>query len=244
MKSIFISLIFLAFLYACSTSSERETLPVLNQFKINVPEPSGLSFGKDFQSLWVVSDNPDNRIYEIELDGTIIQKLPFSGEDLEAIAFDAANNVIWVAEEQNREIIKLNLIGTVMQKVKLNIPEIDDHGLEGIAINPATGLWIANEKSPLKIFSFNMDFQLVGEIVPGNVKDISGMETDVENGLLWIISDESEKLVSWNITTGKIKSYNIPVSKAEGIAVNPYENRIYIVSDEEAQIYVFGFPDL
>ena len=73
-QKIFLVFVMLA-IGGCNTQREIEQisestyLQLINEYLVDVREPSGLCFGEDNQSLWTVSDPPVNKIYEINLHG-------------------------------------------------------------------------------------------------------------------------------------------------------------------------------
>ncbi|MEJ2629262.1 MAG: hypothetical protein P8078_11980, partial [bacterium] len=54
------------------SATAKDVLQPISVFDMEVQEPSGLSFGENNQSLWTVSDPPDNKVYEIDLHGAIL----------------------------------------------------------------------------------------------------------------------------------------------------------------------------
>ena len=85
-----------------SVNPDSLYLSLIDAREIPINEPSGLSLGKFNQSLWVVSDAPENEIYEMSLEGEIIQKLDFKGEDLEGIVYDSLKNILLVVAFRHR----------------------------------------------------------------------------------------------------------------------------------------------
>ena len=79
--------------------------------------------------------------------------------------------------------------------------------------------------------------------------DFSGICYDATQRAFWIVSDKAKRvyvydwaanqvLQSMPLGYGKDGDYE-EVEKAEGVAVDPLANRLYVVSDEEARLYVF-----
>ena len=227
---------------SCSTGNPVEkSLTPVNEYDLLIPEPSGLSFGSNYESLWVVSDRPKEGIYQISLDGKIIQKLDYEGNDLEGISYDFSDNTVWVVEEQQKEIIKLTLDGTVLIRQKLDISLDANYGLEGISVADSQYLWVTNEKNPGAIFRINLNsYKSETQKIFDFVKDYSGLCYDADSGNLWLVSDESELLVRWNVLDNQSERFSIPVKKAEGVAYRPSDNSIFIVSDAEGRLYHFA----
>jgi uncharacterized protein YjiK len=224
-----------------SVNPETLSLSLVDALDILIEEPSGLSLGKSNQSLWVVSDSPVNEIYQISLEGDLLQKLDFKGEDLEAIVYDSLNNVLWVAEEKKREIIEIALDGTELSRYSINIDNTDNNGLEGIAIDQTGHIWIANEKDPEALLSLNYDFSVRKMIMLNIAKDYSGICADEIDSRIWIVSDESRLLIQYDADTDLVRQYNLPYDKAEGIAVNTEDNLIYVVRESTSQLFIYEY---
>ncbi len=231
------------FTYIILSCSENTTSPpnlelvTINSYNLQIQEPSGLTFGKGYQTLWTVSDLPDGNIYEIDLQGNILRTLDFKGDDLEGITYDHLNNILWAIDEQKNEIIKLSPDHGELQRTSIPALASDNHGLEGISFENLNKLWIANEKLPKKIFLLNSDFSIEEEYEPDLAEDYSGLCVDPEKSTLWIVSDESQLLIKWSPYDGKVEKYSLPIQKAEGIAVNHQNGQIFIVSDGEQKLY-------
>ena len=131
-----------------SIKGNHSTLSLISEIPLNILEPSGLSLGKNNRSLWVVSDAPESEIFEINLQGDVLRKLNFTGDDLEGIAFDSLGNTLWVVEEKLRQIVQLNLTGQVLKRYNVVIDGDPNNGLEGISISHQSDIWTVNEKNP------------------------------------------------------------------------------------------------
>ena len=220
-----------------STNPPNMELVTINSYNLQIREPSGLSFGKDYQTLWVVSDLPYGNIYEISLEGNILRTLDFRGDDLEGITYDQTENVLWAIDEQRNEIIKLCPDQGELERVTIPVYASAEHGLEGISFESQNKYWIANEKLPKKLFLLNSDFSVEQEYEPDLAKDYSGLCVNPANGILWIVSDESQLLIKWSTRDGIYEKYDLPMKKAEGIAINHQNGQIFIVSDGEQKLY-------
>jgi len=222
-----------------SLNPDSLSLSLIDTREIAIKEPSGLSLGKSNQSLWVVTDSPENEIYEISLEGEIIQKLDFKGEDLEGIVFDSLNNILLVVEEKKREIIEIALDGTELARHSFNIDGNDNNGFEGISINPSGQIWIANEKEPVLLASLNSDFSLNILVQLNVAEDYSGLSFGDQDDQMWIVSDQSKLLIQYNATTDIVKKFNLSFDKAEGICVDASKNLIYIVRESNNRLITY-----
>lgn len=230
--------------FSCS-SQENNYLQIepISEMSIDINEPSGLSFGYNNQSYWVVGDGENGRIYHLTLNGDFINKLDYHGQDLEGISYDQAENVLWVVEEQRRELLKMDLFSNILRRQTFDLESTTNHGLEGVCFINNDEIWICHEKSPRKILSLNNELTVSNELKIQGTKDFSGLAYNKADSSLWIISDESKVLIRWDKNTGNTKKYSIPIIKAEGIAINTEDSTIHIVSDKTAKIYIFNIPE-
>ena len=138
-----------------------------------------------------------------------------------------------------------------------------NNGLEGIAWNSSSETVFAlKEGQPGLLIEVSPDLQSIlnhrvlgaeqgfldRELAPEAI-DFSGLCHDRQRDCLWIISDKARRLFlydwqddrviqSCRLAYGDDGDYR-EINKAEGIAVNPEANRLFIVSDKEARLYIF-----
>jgi len=60
------------------------------------------------------------------------------------------------------------------------------------------------------------------------------------SGKFWIVSDESQMIYRWSKKNDVNEQYSLPINKADGVAYNAINGRLYAVSDSEARMYVFS----
>lgn len=228
----------------CSTSEpaapqqQAPQLQLLATFSLNVPEPSGLSLGSEAKSLWTVSDQT-NRIYRLDLSGKVLQTLAYTGIDLEGVVFDTTRKVLWVAEEQTREIVKVDLSGAELERHRI-LNGQDNSGLEGICLDSSGTIFLLKEKNPGLFIELNRDFSVKQQLELGFAGDYSGICCAGAPGEFWIVSDQSQMVYRWSRKNGVSERYSLPINKAEGVAYNVTNGRLYVVSDSEAKLYVFS----
>ncbi len=139
----------------------------------------------------------------------------------------------------------------------------DNKGLEGVTWNTDDGtIFVLKEGGPGLLIEVSADLQTIkGHKVlnesngfrdtnlSGNEIDFSGICYDATRRAFWIVSDKAKRVYLYDWTAnqvvhsaplgyGKDGDYE-EVEKAEGVAVDPGANRLYVVSDEEARLYVF-----
>jgi uncharacterized protein YjiK len=240
-----ITKILLLFLLLACSLEESESQPLLvpiREIPLSITEPSGLAFGANYGSYWVVSDGQFGKIYQLTLNGVIVRELQYVAEDMEGISYDHNQNTLWVVEERSREVLKFDLNGNLLQREQLAIEDNSDSGLEGITFINNREVWVSNEKSPRILLKIDENFDIENQLDLTKAKDYSGLSYNPVDSTLFIISDESKLLIKWDMTKGAVTKYSLPIAKAEGVSVNPVDQTIHIVSDETAIIYVFNIP--
>ena len=140
-------------------------------------------------------------------------------------------------------------------------------GLEGITWNTKTGtIFVMKEKVPGLLVEVSSDLQTIlnhqllndkngfcdTEVGP-DVLDFSDICYDQSRDRFWIVSDKAKRLFLYDWKGNKViqsatLGYGIngkyrEIKKAEGVAIDPDANRLYVVSDEEARLYVFDIRD-
>ncbi|RLC54296.1 MAG: hypothetical protein DRH79_01020 [Candidatus Cloacimonadota bacterium] len=228
-----------------STEPEDQFVLVLDfEVGLDIAEPSGLTYDPTTQTLWTVNDPPTNQIYNIGLDGELLQTLSFVGNDLEGIAFDTSTNTLWIAEEELSEIVNVSLQGEELQRVELNISQYyGGTGLEGLCLGNSGEFFLLKERSPGMFIEVSADFATLTETELTFADDYSGICYDSTRDGFWIVSDESEMLYLWDLTNGVREQYSLGFSKAEGIVYIAETNSFYIVSDSEEKLYKFHIEE-
>lgn len=239
-SSIFYSLLFFVLL-GCSNNSEPGDPPVKEltlqrTIQLSFGEPSDISFGADYNSLWTVSGKT-NLIYLIDLNGNILRTLKYSGNDIEGIAFDKSDSTLWIAEEKERTILHLNLNGDVLKKKVINIFGLPNNGPEGICIDNNNYIYLLNEKNPDAIYVLDKKLNLLEEKELKFANDYTGI--DFIDGIFYIVSDESKTLTFFDPLKGPTNSYNLPFTKFEGVAVHKDKSTIYLLNDSLATLYEY-----
>lgn len=226
----------------------EQELELINVFDVAVSDPSGLAIDTDGVHLWTVSDDPGKGMYKITKQGIVVKHAPFNSDDLEGIVVDPTNNTLWVVEERLREVLNVSREGVVLSRTKLEIEaNRPNDGLEGITIHPETlDFYVLNEKNPRLLIRLNRELE-IQETVPMDydgiffMGDVAGITYDEVEDVLWIISDESRKIVVIDMEYNPIRMYRTGIVKGEGIAVDPHNRRLYAVCDRESLLYVFGY---
>ncbi|SFS64562.1 SdiA-regulated domain-containing protein [Lutibacter maritimus] len=240
---VILSVIFILFV-SCSKNNEvfpvNNGLELINSYKINVLEPSGLAINNDGTILYTVSDST-NKIYKLSTAGDVLQTFEYSGNDLEGISV-FTNTKLLVVEERTKEVVEYDMETGNFNKHKIDYNNTTaNSGLEGVAYNfNDETIFILNEKDPGLLIRLNPNYTIKTSTTLNFASDYSGVFHESATDNLWIVSDQSRTINKCNLEGNLIKSYPINVIKAEGIAVS--NDKIYIVSDAEAKLYIFKKP--
>ena len=140
-------------------------------------------------------------------------------------------------------------------------------GLEGITWNNETGtIFVMKEGVPGLLIEVSSDLQsiqnhqLLNEAngfydteVDASKLDFSDLCYDPHRDRFWIISDKGQRLFLYDWKANKvIQSAKLgygkdgeyrEIEKAEGVAIDPDTNRLYVISDEEVRLYVFDIRE-
>jgi len=209
------------------------------KIQLNIPEPSGITSFNN--TLFIVSDK-NGTVYKTSLDGEILQKIKLKYDDLEGITIDKSTQNFWVVDESKRTLLILNSNGEILQKIKIKgKQQHKNNGLEGVCfVDDENSLVVLNEKQPKQLLVLNLKGEITRKIDLNFSKDISGICFDESSNSFWVVSDESQLILNISKKGELIKSYNIPVKKAEGIVI--ISNKLYVVSDSENALYIFKKP--
>ena len=216
-------------------------LEKLNEFDLDITEPSGLSFGADGTSLLIVSDNT-NKVYETDLEGNLIRELHYEGMDLEGVTFNTDEQIIAVVEERKRQLVLLDYPeGNELERFDIITGGTSDNkGLEGISYSKNnSAYYIVNEDAPGELIIWNKAFGNISTTELHFASDYSAIFVDTKNGLLWIVSDESQALYKCAYNANVLMEYALPGVKFEGIVVDADQHLVYLVNDKTFKLYIF-----
>ncbi len=226
---LFVGFLILSLPIACSKSNPAQPTadPIWPSitYQLDIPEPSGVCFGKNYETLWIVSDAPHNKVYQTDLQGRILRILDFKGDDLEGITYDHTDDVLWLAEEQLQEIIKISTGSLELERFRVPVEKFGPNGLEGVTLARPFGFWVTNEKNPVVLARLD---SLGNRVYIYNValaEDYSDVCSDPTRNILWIVSDESRLLIAWSPESGVAERYRLPFEKAEGVALTRIHDR-------------------
>lgn len=211
-------------------------LNLLQSYSTDVPEPSGLCFGPNKQTLLTVSDET-NMVYELDLEGKIIRTLNYEGKDLEGVTYNASKNIVAVVEEADREVSLIDYSsGNFIQKYEINVHVgAENSGLEGISFNSNNNLYyIVNETNPDLMILWSPETGQISETDLDFAADYSGIFVDGAKSALWFVSDESRKLYKCDYNANVKIEYSLDALKYEGVVIDG--KAVYIINDATAEL--------
>jgi uncharacterized protein YjiK len=224
-------------------------MPLLETHVLSLTEPSDLAIDETGTILWTVTKSPV-RVRQLDLQGNVTKTLSYVGEDLEGVAYDPSNKTLWIAEEEKREVIHLDLSGVVLGKCALALTGQPNQGLEGICLDDSGTVFVLNQRHPGLFIRLKPDRVLLpaphdslviaSELGLGFAGDYNGMTYDAQQKSFWITSDMSQKLYRWT-PNRVLAQYPMSFGKPEGVAYDPVRHRVYVVSQVTSTLYVFDY---
>jgi len=221
------------------------SLELINSKLLDIAEPSGLTWALNGIDLIVVDDRT-NKAYIIDKNGKKLSSFPFQGDDTEGITIDNYNNEIWIAEEAESELVRLNSSGIKQESYKIDINrDSKKKGLEGLSYDSINKVfYILNEAEPGLLIKWQINNGIISQKELDFAQDYSGIFFDNADQNLWIISDQSRELFYCDKEANVKQSFSLDLQKAEGIVVDIANERIYIVSDSEQKLYIYKITKL
>ena len=240
-SALFLFLIIIYFSNFSQTGETSKSLYPFQEFKLKVPEPSGLYFDSKTNTLWTVSDE-NSTIYQLDSTAQIINKIFVNGKDLEGITF-VNDSLLAVILERERTVVLLNNAGKEINRFKLNLIGEPNKGIEGISFNSDSGtFYVINEKKPRLLLEIDITGQETNTFNLDLATDFSGLSYENKENHLWIISDENQSILECTLSGKLINKYSVDIEQIEGIAIDSENKILYLVSDPEEKLYKFHLP--
>lgn len=260
---IALSIISLSLIFAFAIYYYLTNYPQLDNYHVTIdgqPVPningglSGLTWNPDTQTLFAVTDAPSS-VIELSPEGNILRTLKADKPaDLEAIEY-IGNNRYYLSQEKKGA---LAMVTIDKHTSRINISHAETYhppmssekknsGLEGLAWKPELEKMVAaQEKKPVRIYNVSHDGEeykthtssLNDILLSWYIHDISGMDFDASTSRVYILSDESKKVITVNgdhklrfmpLTAGHYGLHK-DIPQPEGIATDNAGN-LYIVSE-------------
>ncbi len=241
----------------------------LRRKKGELREPSGLSVARDGRSLWVVSDDTkrvfrisldggileDRGVEARDLEGIAAHP----GRDLLLAVQEEANRILELDARNGRCLRNVRLADLEgFEPLAASFAGDANKGLEGVAFDAdGSRVFVLKEADPVLLIELDPDLERIVShrrlgpkqgFVSGSEEalDASGLAPDEAPGNLWIVSDRGRRVVLYDWGQDRVVgSASLPsadgglVEKPEGVAYVAATDRLYVVSDKKARLYVY-----
>ncbi len=235
--------------------------------RVGFREPSGICFHTLRGTLFVVGDKGD--VAELKTDGTLLKAARLPQADLEGITHHPLTGLLYAAVEGADNILELDPDNLALRRTfsisrKLNgktVLKKDGGGIEAIAFVPASahpeggtfyvGNQAANPDSPhdlSAVFEVEVPLKSGGSHAQllrswdAGVDDIADLHYDGTSGLLYLISDQANRLVAMSRRGEWRQAWDLPGDKQEGFTIDSQGN-LYVAQDSGG-ILKLGWRDL
>lgn len=225
---------------SAAQTPEGETLTLLYSQSLKVKEPSGLALDPERKTLWAVGDNGD--VYQLSLKGEVLTRFRDVGADLEGIAFSPVDSTLWVVDEADNSLIQLSRSGHRLVRHQVALRSENNKGLEGICLDTLGRVFVVNEKKPGLFIALAPDLGIERQLGLTFAGDYSDLAFDAQGNDFWVLSDEDRALFLWHPDRGVLRTFALPFTNPEGVAIDAVARRLYLVSDAEHRLYVFELP--
>ncbi|MDR1647398.1 MAG: SdiA-regulated domain-containing protein [Zoogloeaceae bacterium] len=222
---------------------------------------SGLTYDDRTQTLYLAVNNPAE-IVELTTEGRLLRRIQVRGvEDLEGLTHIQDDQFVLIDERRQR-LYRISIPPETTQVDMTNAPWMElgillngNLGFEGVSWNSHLGLlFVAKEKSPLRIFSIKGFLPNVQANNPLNLeirewqlkvdprrflRDLSSLSLHDRTGHLLVLSDESKMLAEYSKAGDLVSMAPLwrgwhglarAIPQAEGVTVDP-QGTLYIVSE-------------
>ena len=242
-KTQYLIAIYFAFFCSFCGNNTKEISEKTFTFSVSehipVPEPSGLDLSFDETGFWIVSDE-NSTVFLLDGWGNVVKSFKVKGADLEGITV-IDDSTLAVVLERTREVVILDTSGIELRRAKINLRGELNSGLEGITYSPKEKIfYILNEKKPRLLITLDKNLVELKRDTLNFSKDVSGIFFDDKDNTLWILSDESQRISKTDLSGKLIEEFKIKISQPEGITFNKTHTKLYIVSDNTENLYVFN----
>lgn len=216
--------------------------------KERIAEPSGITYHPTRRSLFIADDS--GNVYELNLQGTLIQAKGVNELDIEGITMDPGTGLLYAAVEGDEVILELEPETlTVKRDFRIGrsfkgeqLLKKGGMGIEAIAFVPDTShpeggtFWVGNQSFSLKekdepsvvcevVLPLRSETakKSVGTIINAykmNFIDISGLAYDPQDDVLVLISDTTNLLVEIKREGTLLSKYLLPGDEQEGVTLD------------------------
>lgn len=242
MRKILITLSVVLFALASCKDNAVESggLNPIVVYQLLVTSPSSIAYNIERNSLYAVSEQ-NGYLYELSLSGFLLNSVNLNATRPKGISFLSRDTLI-IAEEGTGKLVKYTSSGVRLNAFSLNVSTQNGYGLNGVSYSkirdeyfavtrqrPSLWLQISNSGAEIKRLEVNFS------------SDLTDIYYDSAEGVSWLLSSASHLLFKLDNNGNVIKSWGLPVTYPEGITFDN-QNRMYIVSNYDAKLYVFEKP--
>ncbi len=236
-RNIFCAL--LAFLHSGCSSKSKDDSHII----ASIPEASGIDYCKNSGTLVIAND--EGSFYEIKLDGAILKTHKLGDYDLEGVVCEEDRFIFAV---ENGDILVVDRHSFAIEYLKLRgIEHLNKKtGIEGIVKIEDGYLLTAQTKKHKKdaiflVVKLDDNYATVTRTIHHGIIDSAGM--DYNEGILYIVSDTSDKLYLYHLKDAKIiKEIILPPFDQEGIALDDHGNIFF--TDDKGSVMSYTLKEL
>lgn len=221
-------------------AGQNNNLSFISLNPVAVPEASGLSEYSHGRYL-TVSDSL-SKVFVLSNTGTVLKSLEYTGNNLEGVTYDPFSGSIYVVEEKYGEVVKLDSTGMELDRFFIPVGNLDPrHGLEGICFNTANRhLYVISEMNPSVLFELDSSGIVIQSFELSFARDYSSICYEPQEGMLWILSEDSRTLTKTTLQGIAVITYNTGVKKGEGVVVDIKRSRVYIITDSTSTFFILS----
>ena len=212
-------------------------------YPTGIPGLSSICLNEKGDGFYAAYDK--GKLYEIGLDGTVKGIVPFeSSHDWEGVTVDRSDGTVYLCEEREWAVYKLNKARngvTLVAQIDVEGGE-NNRGFEGIASAPGI-LYLANQDKPRRIFVYSLsESKVISTMDISFAKYLSDIYYDNTDGSLWITDSKRRTLTNIKTDGTIIGEYDISfVAKPEGFCMNPVRKQFWFVCDQTGNIHSISY---
>lgn len=218
----------------CSSYVRLHALKATEHHRVSVVEPSDICTSSNSKQYFVVGNRGELSL--IDSAGKSIQKINNVGADYEGIC--KVGNLLYVVDETYRRVD----VYDASNLKRLYSVTLNDHGglnqsFEGITHDPIKNTFYVITEKPVVLHEYNSEWLETRVLSDLGISEASSIT--INNGFLWVLSDEKMEVYKLDLNTFKILAHRkINVLNPEGICFDKAGD-MFIMSDDRQTQYTF-----
>ncbi len=227
---------------ACRQSDGQIISPALTQIqelKLNIDNPAGITYTIDYTGFWIV-DGGNSKIVRTDLEGNVIEVLPYTGNRITSISLDRSSGTLWITEKKKRELVNLSLSGEVKKRLHIAGGKGGNKIPGGIFCGEGSTLYVLNEAAPPSMIKMNSDGNIEQQYNFYFTPDASEIYFDNAKGNYYLLSYQSEMIYRWNPLKAELQRIHLPGKNYSGMTFNPEQNSFAVVNSRQQTLEVFS----